>query len=491
MIILNSKHSKTSIFKFLVMCGAFSIIFASISLTNHYNFRTYALDLGIYNNAIYDYSNLNWNDSTVFKEVPENLLADHFDAYLMIFSPLRYVFGTYTLLIVQMAAIIFGAFGVFKVMLLQPKTKAWANWAAVHFMLFFGIYNALAFDYHSSTVAAALIPWAFYYHQKARILPFFGVLLFLLISKESMSVLLAWICLLLATDAFFRMKERKKALYLLGASLFCFFYFFGVTGYLMPNLAQSGTYEHFDYSILGNSYAEALQSFLSAPMQNISLFFVNHSGDQNFDGVKAEFWTLFLLSGGVFLIKKPKYILLMLPVFVQKMFHNNPVIWGIGAHYSMELAALLSLGVFAALSEIKQIRLQKALVLIALLGSLGATIRVMDNTVFYTDKSKIRPYAKDHYTRNYSVAKAHELLKSIPKESAVSAQSPFVPHLAFRANIYQFPIIKNAEYIVLSKYESAYPLEESIFTQKILELQMDSNWLLMEEEPLIIFRRAW
>lgn len=58
---------------------------------------------------------------------------------------------------------IFGAFGVFKVMLLQPKNKALANWAAMHFMLFFGIYNALAFDYHSSTVAAALIPWAFYY----------------------------------------------------------------------------------------------------------------------------------------------------------------------------------------------------------------------------------------------------------------------------------------------------------------------------------------
>lgn len=213
MIILNSKQSKTSIFKFLLMCGAFSIIFASISLINHYNFRTYALDLGIYNNAIYDYSNLNWNDSTVFKEVPENLLADHFDAYLMIFSPLRYVFGAYTLLIVQIVSIIFGAFGVFKVMLLQPKTKALANLAAVHFMLFFGIYNALAFDYHSSTVAAALIPWAFYYHQKSKILPFFGVLLFLLISKESMSVLLGWICLILAVEAFidpFRKKERKK-----------------------------------------------------------------------------------------------------------------------------------------------------------------------------------------------------------------------------------------------------------------------------------------
>ena len=498
MIILNSNQNKTPFIQFLIMSGVFSLIFASISLVNHYNFRTYALDLGIYNKAIYDYSNLNWNDSTVFKEVPENLLADHFDGYLMIFSPLRYVFGTYTLLVVQILALIVGAFGVFRVMDLQAKTRKLANLAALHFLFFFGIYNALAFDYHSSTVAAALLPWVFYYHQKNKIGAFFAVLLFLLISKENMSVFLAWICLVLALEAFIdpfgkkeRENERKKGLYLFGASLFCFFYFFGVTGYLMPSLAQSGSYEHFDYSILGTTYFEASKTLISSPMESVSLCFQNHSGDQNFDGVKAEFWTLFLLSGGILLIKKPKYILLMLPVFVQKMFHNNPVIWGIGAHYSMELAALLSLGVFAALSEIKKSSLQKLLLSLALLGSLGATIRVMDHTVFYTDKSRIRPYARNHYLRNYAVAKAHEQLKSIPKESAVSAQSPFVPHLAFRASIYQFPIVKNAEFIVLSKNESTYPLDEYNFTQKIQELKTDSNWVLIEEAPLMIFRRSW
>lgn len=126
---------------------------------------------------------------------------------------------------------------------------------------------------------------------------------------------------------------------------------------------------------------------------------------------------------------------------------------------------------------------------LALLGSLGATIRVMDHTVFYTDKSRVRPYAKDHYLRNYAVGKAHEQLKSIPKESAVSAQSPFVPHLAFRSNIYQFPMIKNAEYIVLSNHEPTYPLNEFDFTQKIQELKRDSTWELIQNEALIVFRR--
>lgn len=34
----------------------FGIIFSSVSFVNHYNFRTYALDLGLYNNALFDYA---------------------------------------------------------------------------------------------------------------------------------------------------------------------------------------------------------------------------------------------------------------------------------------------------------------------------------------------------------------------------------------------------------------------------------------------------
>ena len=71
---------------FLVVV-VFGILYCMISLVNHYNFRTYALDLGAYTNALYDYVHFRWNDSTVFKEVGENLLSDHFDLYLIIWSP--------------------------------------------------------------------------------------------------------------------------------------------------------------------------------------------------------------------------------------------------------------------------------------------------------------------------------------------------------------------------------------------------------------------
>ena len=102
----------------------FGVIYSLISLIDHYNFRTYALDLGLYTNAMYDYIHFQWNDSSVFKEIEENLLADHFDLYLILFAPLSLLFNTYTLLIIQILAVLSGGYGIYKYFSLTHKGQA-------------------------------------------------------------------------------------------------------------------------------------------------------------------------------------------------------------------------------------------------------------------------------------------------------------------------------------------------------------------------------
>ena len=97
----------------IVVSLLFIILYSIISIVNHYNFRTYALDLGLYTNAAYKYAHFQSADSTIIKEYFEPILGGHFDLYLIIFSPLTYVFGTYTLLIVQIIALICGGIGVY------------------------------------------------------------------------------------------------------------------------------------------------------------------------------------------------------------------------------------------------------------------------------------------------------------------------------------------------------------------------------------------
>src|SRR6476620_4958201 len=80
----------------------FGIIYALISLVNHYNFRTYALDLGMVNHAVYDYAHFRKNVTTLLLDTPPtNFLANHFTLVPLLVSPLYWLFGNYTMLLVQ------------------------------------------------------------------------------------------------------------------------------------------------------------------------------------------------------------------------------------------------------------------------------------------------------------------------------------------------------------------------------------------------------
>lgn len=114
----------------------------------------------------------------------------------------------------------------------------------------------------------------------------------------------------------------------------------------------------------------------------------------------------------------------------------------------------------------------------------------MDQTILFTDKSRVRFYQKNHYQRNYNVKSVHQQLAKIPKDAKVSAQSPFVPHLSLRENIFQFPIIRNADYIIYSRNESSYPLSQDEFEVKINTLEQSNDWEILYNKELVILKKV-
>ena len=93
----------------------FAIVYSLISLVNHYNYRTSAFDLGIYSNCLYQYAHLHKNHYPYLHYMFTNALADHFSLYTVFLAPLYYIFGTPTLLYVQILSILFGAVGIYKI----------------------------------------------------------------------------------------------------------------------------------------------------------------------------------------------------------------------------------------------------------------------------------------------------------------------------------------------------------------------------------------
>ncbi len=441
----------------IIICFLFTFLYSSISLINHYNFRTYALDLGLYTNALYDYIHFQWNDSTVFLETKNNLLADHFDIYLIIFSPLSLILGTYTLLIVQILAIIIGGVGVYKFFSSTKENSKIALFSALYFYSFFGIFGALAFDYHSNVVAATLVPWLFYSLAQRKILVSSLFIILIIIAKENMSL---WLTFILFGLLFEYRKDLYMNIFLLIAAFFSLFSFVLITAFIMPAISTSGTYPHFHYSYLGENIYQAVIHLILHPIESIKVLFTNHNNSPHGDLVKIETHVILLTSGFILLLKKPQYILMLIPIYFQKFFHDNDSMWGIGEQYNIEFAPIFAIGIFKVISEINVKKNQLITSFIVLLFAIASTIRTLDSTVIFTDKIRSRFYKKAHYQKQYDLKSVYQHLSKIPDDATISSQSPFLPHLSLRDNIYQFPIIKNAEYIVYSRHENSYPLSK-------------------------------
>lgn len=467
----------------------FGIIFSLVSIPNHYYFRTAALDLGAYTNALYDYIHLQWNDSTTFLPEPQNLLADHFDIYLILFSPFILIFKTYTLLIIQIAALLMGGYGIFKYFNSCENLKKYKLHGMVYFFLFFGVYSALAFDYHSNVVAACIVPWFFLAIKQQKLLKATLLALLIILGKENMPLWMAFICLGLAFE------YRKTSIirnYLILGFLFCGFTFIIISQHIMPAFANSGELNNFKYAVIGGNLKDAIIHIISHPIDSLSVLFNNHNLKPEGDFVKAELHIFLLLSGLPLLMFKPQYIVMLIPIYFQKLFHDIPSMWGVFGQYCIEFTPILTIGSFKAISSFKSFHLKYSLPFLVLILTGIVSHKMMEKTYAFTKKENIRFYQKIHYTRDFDVKKTHLTLDEIPEEAIVSAQTQFVPHLALRDKIYQFPKIEDAEYIILSSVaKKTYPLNPQEYLNAIENIKENKNWdLIYDENELLIFEKV-
>jgi uncharacterized membrane protein len=285
-------------------------------------------------------------------------------------------------------------------------------------------------------------------------------------------------------------KNPKAKRFLFISGITSIAYFIVITKFVIPVFSETGEYTGFQYFALGDSPLDFISTLVTEPINSIKVLFTNHINHTFGDYVKAEFHILVLISGLPLLFFKPQYLIMLIPLYFQKLFHDNYFMWGIGYQYSIEFAPILAIGVFSAISGFRSVRLKNTVSIIVTVLCISSSIRIMDNTIFYTDKTRIRIYDSKHYKRDYDVKKIHRLLSGIPKHSAVSAQSPYIPHLALREKIYHFPMLNDAEYIIYSEKEGKYPLNDDTFRETTYELESSAEWIIQhKDDDITILRR--
>jgi len=467
----------------------FACIYCLISIYNHAHYRTFAFDLGIKNQVIWDYAHLRMNYNSLMPELHGeiNVLANHFEPILFIIAPLYYIFGSYTLLVVQIGAILLGGWGVYKYVLEISGDRLFATFGMAMFYAMWGILGALSFDFHTNVVAAVMVPWLFYFVQKKNRL---GALLFLtliLLCKENMALWMVFVGMGIALHFARHKAQRNQGILIAAVSAI---YFVVVMKFAMPFFADGKMeYLHFKYSALGSGWKEALQTVFTRPGYVVELLFRNHvtTGDPAFnEQAKWQTHVFVFLSGGIFLLFRPQFLVMLIPIYAQKMFSDDPAKWSVFQQYSIEFVPIIVLATFTVLNK------SKTPVVKVLAGAL-MFLAAFDTSKEFAGLWKPLPYGKvmtnfyqpSHYQREITKLDVYDVLKDLPPKASVSATFYLVPHIANRKTIYQFPEIKDAEYVAFMDDGVAYyPLADNTAFRVTRDSLVNSgHWQVVNATP--------
>lgn len=453
----------------------------------------------MFNQALYSFAHLKQNYFTLAPDGnPVNYFGDHFSLITILYSPLYYLTGSYTLLIVQILFILAGGYAVFLIARMLLNSKYLPLVVTTHFFLIWGIYSALSFDFHNNVVAAMMVPWMvlFYFRDNKLLTLLFFILI--LITKENMAIWLVFIFLALIVRG--GLSSWKKYLrFEVPLVLIASVYFVIVLGVVMPaidTIDASESSQLLRYSNIGNSTTEIAVNLVTHPQDVVTSFY---DKDENGDftlGKKAQLHFMVLVSGGIAFLLAPYYLIALIPIYLQKFLSSIPVVSGITLQYSIEFVPIISLAFIDFLLKIKR-RWPKYLTAIALsvpsfmLLTYGALFLAVYSGKIHAPTSLDANFiSKKHYTSQHDISEVYSGLDVIPDDAALSASSTLAPHVSFRDKIYLFPNVKDAEYIaILNDPDHYWPLDSVTFPSELEKYLSSADYeVIFNNNDLYIFK---
>jgi uncharacterized membrane protein len=445
----------------------FFLLFCSITLVNHYLFKTAALDYGLFNHAVYNFAHLQPQLVTLGLE-PESVpfLASHFSLWPILFSPLWYVFGSYTLLIVQNVCIIIAGAGIYRYAIENGIKNVWLP--LVHFYACWAIFTALGNDYHDNVIGACFVPWLFVFYRNKQFTYAALSLIGILVSKENMALWAIFVVVgmwLLHAD-----KRKPNSQFALLAFIFSIIYFLLITGVVMPALSPSGKFDQMRrFSHLGGSIFSVGSYILLHPIETLKLMWVSHVRPDEYEVLKQEFLIALLISGGFAFIIRPAYLIMIIPLLFQKLLNKEIAFWGIDAHYAIEFAPLATMAIIDFSAALKIENLKKVALVCCTIAGITTTAYLLYNRAlpWYNSMEKENPFSKAHYQTEIDTREVLMNLKKIDTDLAVSAHVQIAAHLANRKSIYHFPLhLDKSDVVVLFRNPSnTYPIDQERYIE--------------------------
>jgi uncharacterized membrane protein len=470
----------------------FGVYHGCITFENHFQFRTYAFDLGYYNHTVHEFGHLRLGEHVLENSIYWHTWGDHFEPVLMLIGPLTHFFGNYTLLIVQWAAILIGAIGTYRYFQFRSEDKWLPLIAMTQFLAIWGNSSALSFDFHAAVLGAMVVPWMLLHFQRRDRWRLALSVLLLVACGEKVSF---WGIFIFLGLALLELRQRRQMLWALGASAFCLAWTFVSLKYVIPVFIRPGkTYQHFDFHVMGENNAEVIRTILTHPGKAFRLLYESHTPEEKLSRMlKVELWKMIALSGGIAFLRRPQYLLMMLPVLLTKLYNDASIRWGINAHYSIEFVPILCI---AAYEWIKDIRLtawrRMAAILMLALTLTASLVSLFTRYQLHYRWENTNVFTPGHWVRwEYDIRNLQYAVSIVPPDVPVTASDRLVPQIAPRDKIYFFPHVADAEYAVVQLSLDTYPMSEEKCRQRYQEMQDSGEWEEVWHAPEVgVLRRV-
>jgi hypothetical protein len=167
--------------------------------------------------------------------------------------------------------------------------------------------NTFSSDVNLAVLSACFIPVFLYYFEQRKYQISFFIFILALLSRENIPLWFIFIFIVLIIQ---HRKDKKAVWFSLAGILISVIYFAALFKIFIPAIeTEEKQFTLFNYSALGSDPGEALRFIFRNPVETIKLFFVNHLDDPALNNVKTEFYIVYLVSGGIILLFRPKYFI--------------------------------------------------------------------------------------------------------------------------------------------------------------------------------------
>lgn len=253
---------------FIFLCLLYLVVASLQSLVPHYQFLTNNWDLGYMNQFMYKLSHFKNPTTTLLHyEYPTFFLGDHVTLLMPLNSQFYWIFGSYTLLVLQIFYGLIGASGLYKVIRHKFESENFALIAVLLFFTHYSLYAALDFDAHDNVYGMMFLPWILYFYYKENFKAFIISLGIFLLAREDLSLtsMMLGICFLI-----FEWREKLKY----GATCFIisFLYFLLAFKFVIPHFSpmENGGYNAWKFGNIGNSMSDIINLAVYHPGKIIS-----------------------------------------------------------------------------------------------------------------------------------------------------------------------------------------------------------------------------